>query len=187
MKMQVWISLGAIALGLAGCAEPTANRADATPVTFSGEPPPKDVPKLLDVTLGGANLEAPPAGLDLLKSGQTVWIQLSMPVGQLPSVRRGANWESLSPDCGHGVVNGLDEISMPTGYNHMILSVVPGRPDVHAANIAACDYAIPPEGSPEDTPQTQFRVTGCFTVNEVAIPTARELVLQPRTPEACGL
>jgi hypothetical protein len=102
-------------------------------------------------------------------------------------VRRGQTWESLSPDCAHGAVSGLDEISMPTGYNHLIVSVVPGRPEDHAANLVACDYAIPAEGAPEDTPPIRLRVSGCFLVNEISIPTAREIVFQPRAAEACGL
>jgi hypothetical protein len=186
MKLRPVLLLGVV-LALAACGQPDTARTDVSPVTFSGEPRPKALPEQKRFQFAEANLEAPPVGLDILKPGETLWVELLMPIGVLPSVRRGESWAPLSPDCAHGAVHGLDEISMPTGYNHLIVSVVPGRAENHAANIVACDYAIPDQGAPEETPQVRFRVSGCFTVNEVAIPTARELVFQPRAAEACGL
>lgn len=186
MRSQYTLLL-ALSLLLTACADPGAPPHAATPVTFDAAAPPEAKPELLSVSLGEGDLESPPPALDELQSGDTVWIALTLPVGQLPSVRRGDAWAPLSPDCAHGPVNGLDEISLPTGYNHMVVSVVPGRADQHAANLVACDYALATQPEPADVLPVRFRVTGCFMVQDVAIPTARQLIFQPRAAEACGL
>jgi hypothetical protein len=185
-----WSALGVSLLAGAACTDAGARPPTAPPVPLeSALAPAPGVPQLAKQTfiidLNGQDPAA--SALDGLMPEQTLWLDIVLPIGYLPNVRRGAEWTSLSPDCAHGIVSGLDEIALPSGSNHLILSVIPGMPEHHAANLVACEYAVPDASPGASADPVRVRVTGCFMVHEVAIPTARQLVLHPRAAEACGL
>ncbi len=115
---------------------------------------------------------------------------VDLTLGYMPGTRfRAAGFgqqrRELGPDCGFGEVEDVSEISLPTGSNHIFLTLRPGRPDLHAANIIGCEYA--PELATEDGDMMRLTVRGCYLVRELGVPTARLLVLNPMEPEACGL
>ncbi len=187
-KIFVLIALAA----LVACAEPRVVANGEAPVVFDKTAAPAATaigPVRIAETLSGAGPDTAPASLENLSEGTTVSIDLTLPTGVLPNVRRGDNWQMLDAACAFGPVAGLDEISLPTGSNHLLLSVHPGSPEIHAANFVSCDYtAAPPTGTESaDQPEISVRVRGCFYVHESAIPTARQLVLHPRVAEACDL
>jgi hypothetical protein len=87
-------------------------------------------------------------------------------------------------DCGFGPVD-AGEISVPTGSNHMLLSVRLGTPSEHAANLLSCDYDA---SVLTDTPPGRVvRLRGCFLPQSVSIPTAVQWVLNPLPASACDL
>jgi hypothetical protein len=87
-------------------------------------------------------------------------------------------------ECGFGPVE-VGEVSVPTGSNHMLMSVRMGTPVDHPANLLSCDYD-PSEMTDESVGQV-VRLRGCFLPQSVSIPTAVQWVLNPLPAAACGL
>lgn len=88
---------------------------------------------------------------------------------------------ALEGECPFGPLEPLRErLGIPTGDNHFLLSAVLGDSERHAANLASCEYRVGPEG-----PSAEFRLRGCFLALEVAIPTARQVLLRPMPASAC--
>ncbi|MBA3067072.1 MAG: hypothetical protein FP825_01160 [Hyphomonas sp.] len=88
------------------------------------------------------------------------------------------------PDCGFGPVDAR-EVAVPTGSNHMLMSVRMGSPVDHPANLLSCDYD--PAELTDESPGVVVRLRGCFLPQSVSIPTAVQWVLNPLPASACGL
>ena len=129
--------------------------------------------------------DAPPE-IEELKDLDIVDLTLGfMPGTTFRAMGAGQQWRELGADCGFGEVEDVAEISLPTGSNHILMTVRPGRPDLHAANIVGCEYA--PGFATEDGEMMRLTVRGCYLVRELGVPTARLLVLNPMPPAACGI
>lgn len=88
------------------------------------------------------------------------------------------------PECGFGPVD-VKEVSVPTGSNHMLMSVRMGTPVDHPANLLSCDYDA--SEITDESPGMVVRLRGCFLPQSVSIPTAVQWVLNPLPASACGL
>jgi len=88
------------------------------------------------------------------------------------------------PECGFGPVE-AGEISVPTGSNHMLMSVRMGTPADHPANLLSCEYD--PSAMTGESPGEVIHLRGCFLPQSVSIPTAVQWVLNPLPASACGL
>ena len=88
------------------------------------------------------------------------------------------------PECGFGPVD-VSEVAVPTGSNHMLMSVRMGTPADHPANLLSCDYD--PAEMTDESPGQVIRLRGCFLPQSVSIPTAVQWVLNPLPASACGL
>ncbi len=125
-----------------------------------------------------------PAALDSLMDLVPVQLDLTIrPPLELNAVGEDGLYEAIN-DCGFGPVN-VGEVSVPTGSNHMLLSVRMGTPVDHPANLLSCDYD--PSEMTEDSPGVIYRLRGCFLPQSISIPTAVEWVLNPLPASACGL
>ena len=87
-------------------------------------------------------------------------------------------------DCSFGPVE-AGEISVPTGSNHMLMSVRLGTPADHPENLLSCEYD--PSEMTDESPGEVVHVRGCFLPQSVSIPTAVQWVLNPLPASACGL
>jgi hypothetical protein len=181
---------------LAACTPPASRlTAPSDAVVFDAEAAPgagsASLARRVTVTeqLGALAPDTAPTSFDALGEGQIVLLDVTLAPAVLPQVRRDGEWRALSADCQFGPVSGIEEISVPTGSNHLLMSVLPGEVDDHPANFISCDYApaaAAVDNGPENMPLT-VRVKGCYLVHESAIPTARQLVLHPAPGPACDL
>lgn len=144
-----------------------------------------EVKQVTGALSGGAEGEAP-AVLDGLEDGDVVMLDLNMSQQAWPAIL-GDEGSFETPDsCAYGMIEGVEQIGIPTGSNHLLMTVRPGDPDMYAANGLSCEYD--PSGSGADPENwAHMRLTGCYLARAISIPTARELVLNPLPGSACGL
>lgn len=125
-----------------------------------------------------------PVILDSLMDLVPVRLDLTIrPPLVISSLSREGTYQEIA-DCGFGPV-GVDEVSVPTGSNHMLMSVRMGTPADHPANLLSCDYD--PSEMTDESPGVVYRLRGCFLPQSVSIPTAVQWVLNPLPASACGL
>lgn len=134
---------------------------------------------------GDGEFEAP-AALEALEDRDVVLLDLDMLPLAWPSVTTIDGEQATPQTCAFGMIEDVEKVSVPTGSNHLLMTVRLGHPGVHAANGLSCEYSPVTNG---ETPQdwARMRLTGCYLVRSVSIPTARELVLNPLPASACGL
>lgn len=135
-------------------------------------------------TLPDPAAEALPPLLDSLMENTPVLLDLTLnPPLQVTLKGADGTYEGLA-ECPFGPVE-ADEISVPTGSNHMLLDVRLGDPDAYAANLLSCEYD--PAIATDAGLGTKARVRGCFLPQSVSIPTAIQWVLSPLPATACGI
>ena len=117
------------------------------------------------------DLETLPA-IEALGDGDIAWLDLEAVDGTF----------STSENCDFGMIETAGRVHVPTGSSHLLMSVRTGTPDLYAANGLSCEYDAADPGG-----RGQMRLTGCYYVRVVSIPTARELVLNPLPASACAL
>lgn len=126
----------------------------------------------------------PPALLDSLMENTPVRLDLTInPPLEVTAKGEDGFYHPLT-NCAFGPVD-ADEVSVPTGSNHMLLDVRLGARETFAANLLSCEYA--PAVATEQTPGTVVRVRGCFLPQSMSIPTAVQWVLSPLPATACGI
>lgn len=154
----------------------------AIPVTAAAQSEVKTVEGDLP---GEAEFEAL-QGLEDLADRDVVLLDLNMLPLAWPSVSDADGNQTTPQTCDFGMMEDVEHVSVPTGSNHLLMSVWLGNREDHAANGLSCEYA-PVTGG--DAPQdwARMRLTGCYMVRSVSIPTARQLVLNPLPASACGL
>ncbi|MBI1399058.1 hypothetical protein [Hyphomonas sp.] len=135
-------------------------------------------------TLPEAGNDLPPALFDPLMDLVPVRLDLTLRPPLAPSVVGEDGLYGPLPECGFGPVE-VAEVSVPTGSNHMLMSVRMGTPADHPANLLSCDYD-PAEMTDESLGHV-IRLRGCFLPQSVSIPTAVQWVLNPLPASACGL
>lgn len=124
-------------------------------------------------------------GLEDLGDRDVVLLDINMLPLAWPTVmdREG---KTVTPQaCEFGMIDGVEKVSVPSGSNHLLVDVWLGNREDHAANGLSCEYSPVFEESAERW--ARMRLTGCYLVREVSIPTARQLVLNPLPASACGL
>lgn len=135
-------------------------------------------------TLPEVGNDLPPALFDPLMDLVPVRLDVTLrPPLELSVVGEDDLYEPLA-ECGFGPVE-VAEVSVPTGSNHMLMSVRMGTPVDHPANLLSCDYD--PSAMTEVSPGQVVRLRGCFLPQSVSIPTAVQWVLNPLPANACGL
>ena len=134
---------------------------------------------------GEAEFEAA-AGLEDLQDRDVVLLDLKMLPMAWPSVVQADGTYVTPQTCEFGMIEGVEQVSVPTGSNHLLMEVWLGDRRYNAANGLSCEYSPVFEG---ETGQNwaRMRLTGCYLVRDVSIPTARQLVLNPLPASACGL
>jgi hypothetical protein len=126
----------------------------------------------------------PPALLDPLMDLVPVRLDLTLrPPPNLNAVGDDGLYAAIE-ECGFGPLS-AEEVSVPTGSNHMLLSVRMGTPSDHPANLLSCDYD--PNALNDESLGVTYRLRGCFLPQSISIPTAVEWVLNPLPASACGL
>jgi hypothetical protein len=129
--------------------------------------------------------EAPEA-LNQIEDRTVILLDLTMSVEAYPSFENAdGTYSGIDGDCEFGVMEGVRMLSIPTGSNHLLLSIRPGNPETHQANSVACEY-MPSLQLGENIGQV-MRVRGCYLANYISIPTAAQYVLNPLPASACGL
>lgn len=126
----------------------------------------------------------PPALLDPLMDLVPVQLDLTIRPPLLVNAVGEDGLYTPIKDCGFGPVS-AGEVSVPSGSNHMLLSVRMGTPADHPANLLSCDYD--PSEMTDESPGVIYRLRGCFLPQSVSIPTAVQWVLNPLPASACGL
>lgn len=186
MRSMRLILSGLAAAGLTACVvAPVAELAEpakvAVPVTVAEA---RIAYVSIKGTLPEPGNDLPPATLDALMDRVPVLLDLTIrpPLGL--SVVGEDGLHSAIEECGFGPVD-AGEISVPTGSNHMLMSVRLGTPVDHPANLLSCDYD--PAEMTEESAGVIYRLRGCFLPQSVSIPTAVQWVLNPLPASACGL
>lgn len=134
---------------------------------------------------GEAEFEAL-AGLEALGDRDVVLLDLNMLPLAWPSVAQEDGTYATPQTCEFGMLDDVKRISVPTGSNHLLMDVHIGNRVHHAANGLSCEYS-PVMGGEAPQDWARMRLTGCYLVRDVSIPTARQLVLNPLPASACGL
>ncbi|MGB3627638.1 MAG: hypothetical protein WA989_17550 [Henriciella sp.] len=126
------------------------------------------------------------SGLEDLSDRDVVLLDLNMLPLAWPGVQQADGTFATPQTCEFGMLDDVESISVPTGSNHLLMTVWVGDRVHHPANGLSCEYS-PIMGG--DAPQewARMRLSGCYIVRDVAIPTARQLVLNPLPASACGL
>ncbi len=127
------------------------------------------------------DLETLPA-IEALGDGDIAWLDLDLSAKAWPGLEAVDGTFSTSENCGFGMIETAGRVHVPTGSSHLLMSVRTGTPDLYAANGLSCEYDAADPGG-----RGQIRLTGCYYVRVVSIPTARELVLNPLPASACAL
>ncbi|MGA1341747.1 MAG: hypothetical protein ACO33A_01680 [Hyphomonas sp.] len=135
-------------------------------------------------TLPEAGNDMPPGLLDGLSDTLPVRLDLTLQPPLAPAVESADGSYGPLPDCAFGA-QPAREISVPTGSNHMLLSVRMGTPEDHPANLFSCEYD--PGLQTDEAPGISYRLRGCFLPQSVSIPTAVLWVLNPLPATACGI
>ena len=130
---------------------------------------------------GPAEFEAPDA-LQAMTEG-VVLLDLRILPELEPTLLNSDGSAANLEGCEFGGVE-ADTVMIGTGSNHMILEVLMGAPETHAANLLSCNYA--PELISEDGFGHMTRVKGCFLAHSISIPTAVHWRLHPLPASACG-
>jgi hypothetical protein len=123
------------------------------------------------------------AGLD---DGAVVKLDLTL----LPEVFTQLTYDSGQPytipaECGFGMLTPLSAVQIPTGSNHLLMTVMLGDPWLHAANRLSCEYA--PSLLAAEGTAAIVELKGCYLVHKLSIPTAIKIVLHPLPAAACGV
>lgn len=125
-----------------------------------------------------------PAALEDILDGDVVSLDITMGADAMPSLGQSdGTFASLSRECAFGTIDAR-EVSIPTGSNHLLMTLRMGSPGQHAANLLSCEY-MPSMQIGENIGQVA-RVRGCFLVHAVSIPTATQLVLNPLPAQMCN-
>ena len=124
-------------------------------------------------------------GLEDLQDRNVVLLDLDMLPLAWPSVMDARGKYTTPQSCAFGMIEGVEKVSVPTGSTHLLVDVWLGNRADHPANGLSCEYS--PLASDETERWARMRLTGCYLVRAVSIPTARELVLSPLPGSACGL
>ena len=124
--------------------------------------------------------------IESLEDGDIAWLDLDMLPLAWPSVAQEDGTYTTPQTCEFGMVEGVETVAVPTGSNHQLMTVWLGNREQHPANGLSCEYA-PIVGGEAPQDWARMRLTGCYYVRAVSVPTARELVLNPLPPSACGL
>lgn len=135
-------------------------------------------------TLPEVGNDLPPEVLDPLMDLVPVRLDLTIRPPLELSVVGADGVHGPLPECGFGPVD-VSEVAVPTGSNHMLMSVRLGSPVDHPANLLSCDYD--PAEMTDTSPGLVVRLRGCFLPQSVSIPTAVQWVLNPLPAAACGL
>ena len=134
---------------------------------------------------GEAEFEAL-AGLEGLADRDVVLLDLNMLPLAWPSVEQADGTYTTPQTCEFGMLDDVKSISVPTGSNHLLMDVTIGDAVHHPANGLSCEYS-PINGGEAPQDWARMRLSGCYIVRDVSIPTARQLVLNPLPGSACGL
>ena len=134
---------------------------------------------------GEAEFEAL-GSIEDLADGDIALVDLNMLPLAWPSVMQPDGTYITLQTCDFGMIENVEKVSVPTGSNHLLMSVWIGNREDHPANGLSCEYA-PIIGGEAPQDWARMRLTGCYLVRDVSIPTARELVLNPLPATACGL
>lgn len=159
--------------GLFACGLSAAATAETEVKTVQGDLP------------GEAEFEAL-QGLEDLQDGDVALLDINMLPLAWPSVMDAEGKITTPQTCEFGMMEGVEQVSVPTGSNHLLMSVWLGDRENHAANGLSCEYS-PVTGGDAQQDWARIRLTGCYLVRGVSIPTARKLVLNPLPASACGL
>lgn len=95
-------------------------------------------------------------------------------------------WRSFDEECAFDSVDGVTEVHLPSGTNHLLIYARIGTPEAHAANMVACEYSPVVSGNYDESLPMFVSVRGCYLAHDVSIPTARQIKLYPLPAEACG-
>ncbi len=133
---------------------------------------------------GEAEFEALTA-LEDLEDRDVVLLDLDMLPMAWPSVINEDGLYDTPQSCDFGMIEGVEQVSVPTGNNHLLVQVRIGNAAEHAANGLSCEYS--PYFEEDASRWARMRLTGCYMVRSVSIPTAIQLVLNPLPASACGL
>lgn len=166
MLKQLAVTLAAVGLALTGMAQERGVK------IVEGDLP------------GEAEFEAL-RSLEDLKDRDVVLLDLTMLPLAWPSVMNDEGIYSTPQTCDFGMMEDVDRISVPTGSNHLLMDVRLGDPETHAANGLSCEYS--PFFEKDASQWARMRLTGCYLVRSVSIPTAIQFVLNPLPASACGL
>lgn len=126
------------------------------------------------------------AAIEALQDGDVAHLDLNMLPLAWPGLEMDDGTLSTPDSCAFGMIETAGRVSVPTGSNHLLMSVRLGAPETFAANGLSCEYGPAVDGAGAER-WARMRLTGCFLVREVSIPTARQLVLNPLPASACGL
>lgn len=85
--------------------------------------------------------------------------------------------------CLFGAYEGVAALEPDAGNNHLLVEIIPGAPDRHAANAVFCEYGVK---RGQVVGQGSLSVSGCYLVRVFSIPTARQVSLRPLEASACG-
>ena len=120
------------------------------------------------------------SAFETLPSQGVVWLNVNMGPGAAPVV------DGTDLDEGETPFGPLDAsyVSLSTGSNHVMVDVLIGTPDLHAANLLSANYD--PTLISEEGFGARYQLTGCYFSHAISIPTAVQYVLQPMAAEACG-
>jgi hypothetical protein len=135
-------------------------------------------------TLPEAGNDLPPTLLDGLNDNVPVRLDLTLQPPLEPTIQAADGSYGPIPDCAFGAM-AAEEVSVPTGSNHMLLSVRMGTPEDHPANLFSCEYD--PANITDETLGVSYRLRGCFLPQSVSIPTAVLWVLNPLPASVCGI
>jgi hypothetical protein len=135
-------------------------------------------------TLPELGNDLPPALLDGLNDNVPVRLDLTLQPPLEPTIESADGTYGPIPDCAFGTQD-AKEISVPTGSNHMLLSVRMGTPEDHPANLFSCEYD--PANITDEDLGVSYRLRGCFLPQSVSIPTAVLWVMNPLPASACGI
>lgn len=142
---------------------------------------PQKVQEIVADLPGPVEFEAPET-LQAMEEG-VVLLDLSIAPELEPSLINADGSAAGLEGCEFGAVE-ADTVMVETGSNHIILEVLMGDPDAHAANLLSCNYA--PTLISDDDFGHMTRLKGCFMAHSISIPTAVHWRLHPLPAAACG-
>ena len=152
--------------------------------------PSKPVKPIIASLPGDDEFTAPPI-LSSIMDGDTISLNLTMGAGAFPNVElENGEMQIIDGNCQFGPVEGVTQLFVPTGDNHLLMEITLGGVSF-PANTVSCNYAPGAGGLPDPSGvpsrPTIVSVAGCYFVRMSSVPTANLLTLAPLPGAACGL